>query len=48
MRPFLVPILVTLIGGWVLYSSPRGSLQVMGWLAVIVVVWAYALWPRQE
>lgn len=48
MRRFLLPALVTLVGGWVVYISPRGGLQVMGWLAVIVVVWTYALWPRRE
>jgi hypothetical protein len=46
-RRFLWPVLLTLIGGWVVHTSPRtpfGFLQALVWLAVVIFVWAYALW----
>ena len=49
-RRFVWPVLLTLIGGWVVHTSPRtpfGFLQALVWLAVVIFVWAYALWRRR-
>jgi hypothetical protein len=49
-RRFVWPVLLTLIGGWVAHTSPRrpfGFLQALVWLAVVIFVWAYALWRRR-
>jgi hypothetical protein len=49
-RRFVWPVLLTLIGGWVVHTSQRtpfGFLQALVWLAVVIFVWAHALWRRR-